>query len=140
MKNSQILLLVALSIFSLNLYADFKGELNFSALEKLIHKQRSQELAFSAANCLQDYKREHLEFYNSHCRRYRGSRICLSKFYGDQRYTKSQLQSVDTENNSGLTLLSDELRRYGFSLKLIDQMESMSCVGMALKCLERAFI
>lgn len=120
-----------------NSHAKFKGEINFTPAEIADHFLKSSEQAQLAKDCLEDYKQQHLNFYYSHCRRTSSGTICLSKYYGDQRYSKRRNQR--TANGKPLAYLPDELSRYGFDRSLVNQMENMSCVGLALKCLSRSF-
>ncbi len=134
MRASVITLLTLLAVSA---HADYNGSITFSTEEVTNHKEKIKELVDGAQNCLLDYKAEHKRFYNSNCVSKGGSTRCLSKYYGERRYSKKRFQRRD--GGLFLTYLPTALRRAGFDRDLVNEMEPISCVGLALTCLERGF-
>ena len=124
-------------IISTTAYANFKGEIQFTQKEIIEHYDSTEDIADYAGNCLVEYRRSHIEFFESNCTEHEGRKICLSKYYGDQRY--SPKPDEFTADGKPLAYLPTELEKYGFDPLLVEQMENMSCVGMALKCLGDGF-
>lgn len=137
MKRLRLFIFILFFISTGQSIAKFKGSISFSPAEKASHFLKSSEQVQIAKDCLEGYKKEHLDFFYSHCKEYQGQTVCLSKFYGDQRYSMARNQHTATGEE--LTYIGDELENYGFDQSLISQMESMSCVGLALKCLSKSF-
>lgn len=128
-----IMLLAANSVF-----AGYNGEINFTQEQITEHKRKAVNLSLIAERCLQRYKSEHESYYRSHCwRNRRGGKTCLSKYYGDRRYTTKQ----GSKRSDGKTLefLPEALRAFGINPAYANQMESISCVGLALNCLGEGF-
>ncbi|MCR9206445.1 MAG: hypothetical protein NXH75_17820, partial [Halobacteriovoraceae bacterium] len=118
--------------------AGYNGEIEFSQAEIRNHKYKAFQLSKVAERCLQNYKSEHESFYRNNCwRTRRGRKICISKFYGDRRYTMKR----GTRRSDGkiLEYLPDALRTMGINPSFANQMEQISCVGLALNCLEEGF-
>lgn len=135
MKSLIVIILVML-IFTVQ--AAYKGSVRFSSQEIANHARQTQKLVSIAKNCLEEYKRKHLEFYRSNCIRLsNGKTRCLSKYYGDRRFTKKKVEY--RADGQRLSSLSAELKKNGFNPALINQMESTSCVGMAIQCIGRGF-
>lgn len=125
-------------LFICSAQAAYRGSVSFSSQEIANHARQTRKLVSVAKDCLEQYKRSHLDFYRSHCLRLsNGKTRCLSKYYGDRRFTKKRVEY--RSDGKRLSSLSAELRKYGFNPSLINQMESTSCVGMAIQCLGRGF-
>lgn len=124
-------------LFSSSAEAAFRGTLEFSEQDRIQHKQSIHKLVETSAACLNRYKTEHLEFYRSHCYQSRGRSICLSKFYGDRRFSKKRGEV--RSDGEPLQFLPDALEAAGFAREYVDKMTSTSCVGMTLLCLEEGF-
>lgn len=115
----------------------YKGSVSFSQSEVSTHARKMRSFLNVAKNCLNDYKRRHNEFYRSNCINRNGKRVCLSKFYGDRRY--STKRGKFRSDGKPLQYLGDALKASGFPVSMMSKMESTSCVGMALSCLKQAF-
>jgi hypothetical protein len=113
-----ILSLVLLS--SAQSFAAFKGSLAFTPAEKNAHLNNIKSLTAEADDCL----KEDLNRQNSFFKKYG-----ISAFYGDRSaFAKlSQKQKADYLVSKGL------------KPSLLSELAPTSCVGMALKCLERGF-
>lgn len=112
-------------------------ELIFTPDEIAAHQERIVDFKTVAGLCLEGYRNEHLSFYYDNCVERDGKKICLSKFYGERRYSKK----VNDYRPDGAPLeyLGDVLSQLGFSNSYLNVLENTSCVGMALDCLRRAF-
>ena len=119
-------------------YSAYKGSIQFSSAEIQNHRAQITELSRVAARCLEEYQEEHLSYFDSNCHFQSGKKLCLSKFYGERRYSKFKGQF--RPDGTPLTYLGDELRKYGFPISKMDEMENTSCVGMALDCLKQGFL
>ncbi|MEC7277036.1 MAG: hypothetical protein VXV96_12010 [Bdellovibrionota bacterium] len=117
--------------------AAYKGSINFSAQEINNHKSSIETLVETSQRCLQRYKAEHENFYKNNCIRTRRGTKCLSKFYGERRYSKKRFSR--RSDGKFLTYLPKELKDEGFNPALANQMEATSCVGLALQCLKEGF-
>jgi len=124
----------------------YKGleNLKFTDLQKSKHLSESKSFSEIGRSCLLQYRKEHLEFYKNHCVsgtrgvfRRRSFSVCLSKFYGDRKFSKKRFQR--RADGRFLQYLGSELDKWDFPEEWMDEMESISCVGMALKCLEKSF-
>lgn len=118
--------------------AGYNGTIEFSQTEVRVHRFQAYQLSKVAERCLQNYKNEHESFYRKNCwRTRRGKKVCISKFYGDRRYTMKK----GTKRSDGQTLefLPDALRKMGLQPSFAKKMEQISCVGLALNCLEEGF-
>ena len=101
-------------------HADFQGSVAFTEAERVHHRDSIQVITSTASQCLADHLERHLSFY----RKWK-----ISPFYG---------------SNSDFKRMSDAqrrayLRRLRLPESLVDQMESTSCIGLALKCLGQGF-
>ncbi len=120
------------------LYAQYKGELNFSQEEKDQHLKSITQLIDESSDCLARHKEEHLSFYRDHCiTDSRGNKKCLSKFYGERRF--SMKRGARRSDGKKLQYLPTEVRRAGFPESWVSEMRSTSCVGLALQCLKEGF-
>lgn len=117
--------------------AQYKGSISFTAQEIEYHHGQIDRFVGFAATCLMDYQRVHTDFYDSNCRIEKGQRVCLSKFYGDRRYSKQR--GARRPDGFPLEYLGDALMELGFHTSYLQEMESISCVGMTMTCLKRAF-
>ena len=125
-------------LFICTAQAAYKGSVSFSSQEVANHAAKTSKLLSVSKNCLEEYKQRHISFYRSNCIRLSdGNKRCLSKFYGDRRFTKKRVEF--RSDGQRLSSLSAELRKQGFNPALINQMESTSCVGMAISCLRKGF-
>jgi hypothetical protein len=116
----------------------FKGKVAFSKDEIKKHRTTIDSFISEARSCLHDFKKEHLEFFHSNCRTDdNGKKVCLSKFYGDRRYSK--MPGAVRPDGEKLVYLGDALEEAGFPRSYMKEMKNISCIGMAMKCLERAF-
>lgn len=98
----------------------FNGTLNVTAIEFAQHFQLSEELSKVAASCVESTYEFHREFYSDHG---------ISPFYGDRsRFGKLSYREQKSE-----------FKRRGWSVSLLEQMRPLSCVGLALGCLEEGF-
>jgi hypothetical protein len=132
-------IILILFFITFNILANgYNGTVSFTIKEKIIHYNRTNQFNAIGVQCLQDYKREHLSFYRNHCIKKNRKTRCLSKFYGERRFSKKR-GAVRPEDGKPLTYLGDELARLGFPVSWMDKMKKTSCVGMALDCLERSF-
>lgn len=134
-------------ILSFNSFSSYKGieSLTFSHEQVLNHQFQSERFAEIGRSCLRDYQETHLSFYQNHCVtkrtgffRRRKKTYCLSKYYGERRYSKKEGER--RSDGRKLTYLGSELKKYGFPIEWMYQMEPTSCVGMAMDCLKKAFI
>lgn len=135
------LFFLTLIVFTFNLLASktYNGTIQFTEAEKQIHRDRINTFTTIGSQCLEDYKREHLNFFRNHCIRRNGKKLCLSKFYGERRFSKKR-GAIRYEDKKPLTYLGDELRKWGFPVSWMNEMRQTSCVGMALDCLKKSFI
>ena len=119
-------------------------QLQFSQEEVSLHLAESQRFSQIARSCLLNYKKEHLSFYKNHCVtrrrgifRRRTETNCLSKYYGDRKYSKKPNQR--RSDGRRLKYLIPELEKYDFPIEWMQEMEPISCVGMAINCLRESF-
>ena len=124
-------------LFSLNAWTAYKGSINFSSTEVTKHKDNINDFLNVAATCLENYQEEHLSFYEANCKMVRGKEVCVSKFYGERRYSK--LKNQYRPDGTPLEFLGTALNKVGFPQSFMNKMENTSCVGMALDCLKQAF-
>lgn len=129
-----IFILLGILFFSLHSQAKYKGTISFSQEEINYHYQQSKTFNDIAARCLMDYKQEHLDFYYNNCK----GDICLSKFYGERRYSKKK--NAYRPDGTPLIYLGNALDEIGFPRNYIEKMQSTSCIGMTLNCLKTAFL
>lgn len=126
-------------LFGAQVWAQYKGELNFSDSEIVYHQENINQLVSTSRNCLLRYKREHEEFYAKTCVKpnFWSEKKCLSKFYGERRYSKKRGQR--RSDGKKLEYLPNVLEDEGFNPELVNYMEATSCVGLALQCLKEGF-
>lgn len=138
MKN--IVAVVIGLLFSQTLLASgYNGPIRFSAEEKERHRSRINQFNQLGEQCLWDFKEKQIDFFNNHCVRLsNGKKRCLTKFYGERKFSKKH-GALRPEDGKPLIYLGDEMRRLGFPLSWMKDMEKTSCVGMALECLKRSF-
>ena len=102
--------------------AGFKGttQLSFTATQISLHQNKIDAFLLESAECLESHLRRHQDFFKKHG---------ISAYYGDQSSfaKKSQQQKIR------------ELKSLGLSPKLLDEMTSTSCVGLAMTCLGKGF-
>ncbi len=110
------LLFLSIQLLSLNLYAQVAS---FNQREMRIHNANRHQLAAVAADCLDWHYQDHLDFYN---------KWGISKYYGDRR--------VDYSTTAGLLAA---LQFYNKPADLVSQLEGISCIGLAMKCLKQGF-
>lgn len=133
-----VLKLLTLFLTTTVFAAGYNGRVEFSNQEKTKHKREIQVFVNIASGCLEDFQREHIEFYRSHCRSVEGQKVCLSKYYGERRYSKKR--NARRADGKPLQYLPEALAEAGFPDSYVDLMEANSCVGMALTCLKQAFL
>lgn len=122
-------------LFSVSSFAGYNGSVSFSSSEKENHRRYARQLSEISKNCLQRHKKEHLDFYYSHCL---SNGYCLSKFYGERRYSMQRFQRRGNDFKI-LEHLPTKVRQAGFPESWAYQMKATSCVGLALQCLEEGF-
>lgn len=132
-------LLIFCMLFCGQVFAQYKGEVNFSEAEILHHYDTINKLVTTSRNCLLRYKKEHEEFYDKTCIKPNlwSKKKCLSKFYGERRYSKKRFQR--RSDGKWLEYLPKALEKEGFNPELVNYMEATSCVGLALQCLKEGF-
>ncbi len=132
------LIVLAMLLSLTSLQAGYNGEVIFSEQEKDTHKSRIKDLINYSADCLENHKQEHLDFYANNCiTDRRGNKKCLSKFYGERRYSKSR--GARRSDGKKLEYLPTALEKEGFSADMANVMRATSCVGLALQCLKEGF-
>ncbi|MES2526680.1 MAG: hypothetical protein V4598_06315 [Bdellovibrionota bacterium] len=113
-------IIFALLIFPLFAHAAFVGSIEFTAREISDHQTDVDTIVPTASECLKKTYDRHLAFHR---------RYGISPYYGDQssfakltyEQKKSYLRSLRKDEN------------------LVDQMETISCVGLAMRCLSQGF-
>lgn len=131
-------LFIVMTFLTASASGAYKGEIIFTEEEVKNHRQRALSLSQVSAACLRRYQQEHIEFYQRNCRQSRtGQKVCLSKFIGDRRYSKFPNQR--RSDGARLEYLPEALVQNGFSASYAQVMEQISCVGLALNCLEEGF-
>ncbi|MCF8057868.1 MAG: hypothetical protein K9K67_01120 [Bacteriovoracaceae bacterium] len=119
-------------------FAQYKGSISFTAQEISQHKKMAKTMVENSRSCLLRHKKEHIDFYKKTCiKNWRGNEKCLSKFYGERRYSKKEGQR--RSDGQKLEYLPKELQKEGFNPELVNYMEATSCVGLALQCLKEGF-
>lgn len=138
MKSIKFFFVGVLIGVSLQTHAGYSGKPEFSEREIEIHKNRIDEFLRVSKDCLENHRERHLDFYRDNCGRTRsGKKVCVSKFYGDRRYSMRRNQR--RSDGQLLEYLPDALKRSGFDPSLANEMESTSCIGLALECLRQGF-
>lgn len=92
---------------------------SFSSQEIQDNYKNIHQIAAVAADCLDWHYQDHLDFYN---------KWGVSKYYGNRR--------KDYANREGLI---SALQFYKKPTNLVEQLEPISCIGLALKCLNEAY-
>ena len=110
------ILILTLVFFSLNVSAQL---VSFNEREIRQHNAYIHQLAAVSADCLEWHYQDHLNFYNQ---------WGISKYYGDRR--------SDYSTPEGLLAA---LLYYNKPAELVTQLEGISCVGLAMKCLKQGF-
>lgn len=91
----------------------------FTAQEVQTHQQNIDLITTTAARCLERTWQDHVDFFN---------RNGVSKYYGSRRQdyaTRAGLQSA--------------LRNYGKPDSLVNELQAISCIGLARTCLSEGF-
>lgn len=124
------------------------GTVTFSESEIEFHAQMAEEMAEASAKCLTDTLDEHYRFFESHCK---SSGTCLSKYFGNRKYSKSPNATRAGYDNGQmirvpLNYVKNELVKEGFTQEqgfdleqLMQEMEPISCIDLAMKCLKKGF-
>lgn len=102
--------------------------ISFTDEEKALHLSKIDTLTTEASKCLNDTYNDHVRFFNTYG---------VSRYYGNRKYTKGW--DVKVVNGRRLTPIKPTLQSHGLDPNLEDQMENMSCVDFARRCLGRAF-
>ncbi len=110
------ILFYSIQLLSLNIFAQVAS---FDESEIRMHNAKQHQLAAVAADCLDWHYQDHLDFFN---------KWGISKYYGDRR----------TDYDTQAELLA-ALRFYNKPAELVTQLESTSCIGLAMKCLNQGF-
>lgn len=134
---NRALSLLSIVFLSLPAFGQYKGSISFTQQEVSHHKQEIQEFLQVAGACLEHYQEDHLDFYENNCRIVNGKEVCVSKYYGERRYSKGKNQY--RPDGTPLEYLGTALQKIGFPASFMNKMENTSCVGMALDCLKQAF-
>ncbi len=131
--------IIVFSVFFTSLVnASYVGEISFDNEELRTHQQMAYRLSKASERCLNSYKNDHEQFYRRNCwRNSRGKKFCLSKYYGDRRYTMRR--GSQRSDGKELEFLPDVLRSLGLNPLYAQHMKQISCVGLALNCLEEGF-
>ncbi len=127
-KLTKLILVLTLGFFSISSTAAVYTGITFTDQEKALHLSRIDALTTEASKCLN-------ETYNEHVRFFRANKV--SKYYGNRKYTKGWDYKV--ANGRRLTPIRQSLKDKGYDPNLEDQMENMSCVDFARKCLGQGF-
>lgn len=130
--------LLVLLTQSVDAKTKYNGDVSFTQEERLDHKNKINEFVEVASQCLNQFEDDHFEFYDSNCIAVNGKEVCLSKFYGERRYSK--LPNQVRPDGVKLEWLATALKEIGYPSSYMDKMVPNSCVGMALSCLEKAFL
>ncbi len=116
------LLIATLSvILASSSFAAFKGSVSFSDEERRIHAAGVGLIVREASQCLEDDLEKHQKFFE---------RNGISAFYGD----RSSFAALSTAAKR------EFIRKLGKNPDLLSQMAPTSCIGLAMKCLERGFL
>lgn len=113
-------LLLAILFCPLYSLAAFKGSIEFTPREISDHQTDVDTIVPAASECLQKTYDRHLAFHR---------RYGISPFYGDQ----SSFAKLTYKQKK------DYLRSLRKNENLVDQMETISCVGLAMRCLSQGF-
>jgi len=133
----KVLFLMTLVLSVFNCFG-YKGEIIFNQEQVNVHQETITQLVKVSKDCLARHKSEHIDFYKSNCRQtWNGKKVCLSKFYGERRYTMKK--GSRRSDGKKLEFLPDALENAGFSPDYAKVMKTTSCVGLALQCLKEGF-
>ena len=122
--------MIFFSLIIANLFASantYTG-IEFSDDEKRLHASRIDVLTETAANCLERKYENHINFHK---------RWGVSLYYGNRKYTKGWDRRY--ANGRWLTPIKPELQSKGLDPDLEKNLLSISCVDLALTCLEEGF-
>jgi hypothetical protein len=146
------IIILATLLTGLQSFAGYNGSVSFSSKEIRNHAKKTNSFLKVASGCLEKFKADHIKFYQSNCTTNRGKKVCLSKFYGDRRYSQRKndfrcekgWKSKDGKSCAKgkvipLEYLPDAVAAVGFPRSIAKKLESTSCVGMAISCLRQAF-
>jgi hypothetical protein len=115
MKTAFLILLISTSA-----WAEFKGEISFTPQEVSEHQIDVSTIVPVASDCLRKTYTHHRSFHR---------RFGISPYYGDQ----SSFSKLSYEEKKKF------LRSINKDESLVDQMSSISCVGLAMRCLSEGF-
>lgn len=127
MKSFFIILFWGLIINSQAMAKIYTG-IEFTDAEKKLHLSQIDVITTEAGKCLNDTYLEQTQFMKNYG---------VTKFYGNRRYIKGWDYKV--ENGRRLTPIKLVLKDNKKDPNLEDQMENMSCVDFARKCLHAGF-
>ncbi len=114
-------LLFASLVFPMFAHGAFRGSIEFTPQEISDHQTDVDTIVPAAAECLKKTYDKHLAFHR---------RYGISPFYGDQ----SKFSKLTYDQKKAY------VRSLGKNENLVDQMETISCVGLAMRCLSQGFI
>lgn len=95
------------------------GQVSFSQQEIDDHKKNLKVIIETSSACLDTVYKDHLDFY---------SQWGISKYYGDRR--------PDYATQEGLIAA---LKKYKKPVELVYELEPISCIGLAMRCLSEGF-
>lgn len=96
------------------------GAVSFTHDEITLHHEKLPIIVDVASKCLKETYSEHREFY---------SVWGVSKFYGDRK--KEYATRKDR---------IEALKLYNAPIELVEQLEPISCIGLTMRCLKKAFV
>ncbi|QDK38317.1 hypothetical protein [Bdellovibrio sp. NC01] len=115
-----------LSLFLASLFASsafaggFNGSISYTDKERAQHAAGIQTVMSAASECLQADLEHHRKFY---------AQFGVSPYYG----------SASAFSKLSPAARREELRKLGVNPALADEMQPTSCIGLAMKCLEKGF-
>jgi hypothetical protein len=118
--NTQLSLITLLSLSSMNTFAEFEGKISFTEEQIKIHMDNIINLTSESDICLKDHLNRHLDFFKKYG---------ISAYYGEKSAFSKMSQSEK------LSFLKSKK----LDPKMINELVGISCVGLALRCLERGF-
>lgn len=113
-------LVAALFLFPALAQAGFEGSISFTPQEKARHEAGIDVITKEAAACAEADFAYHTAFYQEHG---------ISPFYGENSDFAKKSESSRRRF----------LRRHDVDEELVGQLQSMSCVGYVMKCLNKGF-
>lgn len=122
------LFLSLFAIFTPQSFAKVYDGISFTQAEKQVHFEKIDTITKQAAFCLERTYGDHESFHEQHG---------ISKFYGNRRYVKGWEYVV--ANGRRLTPIKPILQENSLNLDLEDEMENISCIDLARKCLQEGF-